>query len=89
MNRYFTLLVFFIQLLVVVIVVRRVWKRAKELKNRPSPADGLKQNKSRKRAGEAEVTGTRETLQESLAKHRRQMEEELARVMRQQQSINK
>ena len=89
MNRYYTLLVFFIQLLVVVIVVRRVWKRATELKNRPSPADGLKQNKSRKRAGEAEVMGTRETLQESLAKHRRQMEEELARVMRQQQSINK
>ena len=89
MNRYYTLLVFFIQLLVVLIVVRRVWKRAKELKNRPSPADGVEQNKSRKRAGEAEVMGTRETLQESLAKHRRQMEEELAQFMRQQQSINK
>ena len=89
MNRYYTLLVFFIQLLVVLIVVRRVWKRAKELKNRPSPADGVEQNKSRKRAGEAEVMGTRETLQESLAKHRRQMEEELARFVRQQQSINK
>ena len=89
MNRYYTLLVFFIQLLVVGIVVRRVWKRATELKNRPSPADGLKQNKGRKRTGEVELTGTRETLQESLAKHRGQMEEELARVMRQQQSINK
>ena len=89
MNRYYTLLVFFIQLLVVLIVVRRVWKRAKELKNRPSTADGVEQNKSRKRAGEAEVMGTRETLQESLAKHRRQMEEELARFVRQQQSINK
>jgi len=89
MNRYYTLLVFFIQLLVVGIVVRRVWKRATELKNRPSPVDGLKQSKSRKQADEAEVTGTRETLQESLAKHRGQMEQELARVMRQQQSINK
>ena len=89
MNRYYTLLVFFIQLLVVVIVVRRVWNRATELKNRPSPADGLKQNKGRKPASEVEVTGSRETLQESLAKHRRQMEEELARFMRQQQSINK
>ena len=89
MNRYYTLLVVLIQLLVVAVIVRRVWKRATELKNRPSPADGLKQNKSRKRAAEAEVTGTRETLQESLAKHRRQMEEELARFMRQQQSINK
>jgi hypothetical protein len=89
MNRYHTLLVVLIQLLVVAVVVRRVWKRAAELKNRPSPADGLKQNKSRKQAGEAEVTGSRETLQESLAKHRRQMEEELARFMRQQQSINK
>jgi hypothetical protein len=89
MNRYYTVLVFFIQLLVVVIVVRRVWNRATELKNRPSPADGLKQDKSQKRAGEAEVIGTRETLLESLAKHRRQMEEELARFMRQQQSINK
>jgi len=89
MNRYYTLLVVLIQLLVVAVVVRRVWKRATELKNRPLPADGVEQNKSRKRTGEAEVMGTRETLQESLAKHRRQMEEELARVMRQQQSINK
>ena len=89
MNRYHTLLVVLIQLLVVAVVVLRIWKRAKELKNRPSPADGLKQNKGRKRTGEVEVTGTRETLQESLAKHRGQMEQELARVMRQQQSINK
>ena len=89
MNRYYTLLVFFIQLLVVVIVVRRVWNRATELKNRPSPADGLKQTRARSGQARLKWIGPRETLQESLAKHRRQMEEELARFMRQQQSINK
>jgi hypothetical protein len=89
MNRYYTLLVFLIQLLVLVLVAYRVWKRATVLKNRPSQVDGSRQNKNQSLAGKAEAPGARETLEESLLKHRRQMEAELARFMRQQESINK
>jgi hypothetical protein len=88
MNRYHTLLVFLIQLIVVLLVVRRVWKRAAALKKRRSPVDGSEQSKTWKRAGKAEAPGTRETLEESLAKHRRQMDEELAKFVQKQKSAN-